>query len=164
MLDLVLLAALLHELDGLGARQLEGRELEVLLHDLLHLVLDGGQVVVGDLGALGKVDVVVEAVLGGGAIGKVGLGVQALDGLRHDVGGGVADDVRDLVLRQLGYVPVVVERFHMMLPPMDVRCAIGWRRLDNEEQRTRPPLSGASGRETAWTTQGLPGADHAYWM
>ena len=112
VLDLVLLAALLHKGDGLGAGLLEHGELEVLLDDLLHLGLDRGEVVLADLNALGQVDVVVEAVVGRGAVGKVGLGIQALDGLRHDVRGGVADDVRDLVLRELGHRTVIVECLH----------------------------------------------------
>ena len=44
VLDLVLLAAFLHELDGLLARELEGLDLEVLLADLLHLGFDGREV------------------------------------------------------------------------------------------------------------------------
>ena len=114
VLDLVLLAALLHEGDGLGARKLEDGELEVLLHDLLHLRLDGREVLLGDLLALGEVDVIVEAVVGGGAVGEVGLGVQALDSLRHDVGGAVTDDVGDLLGRALVDVTVVVQDLHGM--------------------------------------------------
>ena len=112
VLDLVLLAALLHEGDGLLARELEDRELEVLLHDLLHLSLDGREVLLRDLLALGEVDVVVEAVVGGRTVGKVGLGVQALHGLRHDVGGAVTDNVGDLVSRALVDVTVVVQDLH----------------------------------------------------
>lgn len=112
VLDLVLLAALLHKGDGLGTGLLKDGELEVLLDDLFHLGLDRGEVVLADLDALGQVDVVVEAVVGRGTVGKVGLGVQALDGLRHDVRGGVTDDVRDLVLRELGHRTVIVECLH----------------------------------------------------
>ena len=111
VLDLVLLAALLHELDGLGAGQLEGRELEVLLHDLLHLGLDGGQVVLGEL-LVAQIDVVVEAVVGRRTVGEVGLRVQALDGLGHDMGRGVTDNVRDLVLGQICHGAVVEQCFH----------------------------------------------------
>ena len=112
VLDLVLLATLLHKGDGLGTGLFVHGELEILLDDLLHLGLDRGEVVLADLDALGQVDIIVEAVVGRGAVGKVGLGVQALDGLRHDVGGGVADDVRDLVLRELGHRTVIVECLH----------------------------------------------------
>lgn len=112
VLDLVLFAALLHKGDGLGAGLLVHGELEVLLDDLLHLGLDRGKVVLADLDALGQVDVVVKAVVGRGAVGKVGLGIEALDGLRHDVRGRVADDVRDLVLRELGHRTVIVECLH----------------------------------------------------
>ena len=112
VLDLVLFAALLHKGDGLGAGLLVHGELEVLLDDLLHLGLDRGEVVLADLDALGQVDVVVKTVVGRGAVGKVSLGIQALDGLRHDVRGRVADDVRDLVLRELGHRTVIVECLH----------------------------------------------------
>ena len=112
VLDLVLLAALLHKGDGLGAGLLVHGELEVLLDDLLHLGLDHGEVVLADLDALGQVDVVVKTIVGRGTIGKVGLGIKTLDGLRHDVRGGVADDVRDLVLRELGHRTVIVECLH----------------------------------------------------
>ena len=112
VLDLVLLAALLHKGDGLGTGLLVHGELEVLLDDPFHLGLDRGEVVLADLDALGQVDVVVKAVVGRGAVGKVGLGIEALDGLRHDVRGGVADDVRDLVLRELGHRTVIVECLH----------------------------------------------------
>ena len=71
------------------------------LHDLLHLFLDGGQVLVGQLG-VAEVDVVVEAVLGGGAEGKVRLRVEALDGLGHDMGSRVAQNVQFFFLRALG--------------------------------------------------------------
>ena len=112
VLDLVLLAALLHKGDGLGAGLLVHGKLEVLLDDLFHLGLDRGEVVLADLNALGQVDVVVKTVVGRGAVGKVGLGIEALDGLRHDVRGGVTDDVRDLVLRELGHRTVIVECLH----------------------------------------------------
>ena len=112
MLDLVLLAALLHKGDGLCAGLLEDPELEVLLADLLHLGLDGGQVVLADLLALGEVDVVVEAVVGRGAIGEVGAGIQARDGLGHDVGGRVAHDVGDLIGGALDDLAVVLQDLH----------------------------------------------------
>ena len=129
VLDLVLLAALLHKGDGFGTGLLVHGELEVLLDDLFHLGLDRGEVVLADLDALGQVDVVVKTVVGRGAVGKVGLGVQALDGLRHDVRGGVADDVRDLVLRELGHRTVIVECLHRYVfsSRMPDASACAWR-------------------------------------
>jgi hypothetical protein len=62
------------------------------LLDLLHLLLDGLEI-------LGRerpldVEVVVEAVLDRRADAQLGLGEQLLHGLRHDVRGGVAQDVQ----------------------------------------------------------------------
>ena len=132
MLDLVLLAALLHELDSLGARELEDGELEVLLGDLLHLRLDGGKVVLADF-LFAKVHVIVETVVGGGAIGEVGLGIQALDGLGHDVGGGVADNVGDLICRALDDGTVIVQDLHENL-----FLRIIWRSNSNFENKKSP--------------------------
>ena len=78
VLDLVLLAALLHKGDGLGAGLLVHGKLEVLLDDLLHLSLDRGEVVLADLDALGQVDVVVEAVVGRGTVAKSAWGYRRL--------------------------------------------------------------------------------------
>jgi len=79
VLDLVVLLTLLHQLDGLVTGQDERLDGKILLADLLHLFFDGGQVLVGQLG-VAEVDVIVEAVLGGRAEGKVRLRVEALDG------------------------------------------------------------------------------------
>ena len=86
-LHLVGLALLLHVGDGLLAGQLKALQLQLLLADfphfhlqLLHLGLSEG---------LGGVEVVVEAVVDGGADGQLYLRVQALHGLGQDVGAGV---------------------------------------------------------------------------
>ena len=52
-------------------------------------LLDGGEVIVGE--GAGELEVVVEAVLGGGADGELDLGEDGLDGLGHDVRGRVSD-------------------------------------------------------------------------
>ena len=119
VLDLVVLAALLHQLDGLVAGQDEGLDGKVFLADLLHLFFNAGQILVGQLG-VAQVHIVVEAVLGGGAKGKVRLGEQPLDGLRHDVGGRVAQYVQFLFLRALGHGAVLVDDLHKMAPPFGV--------------------------------------------
>ena len=82
--DLVRLLTLLHVLQRLLAGQLKALELQLLLADLAHLGLDLGQI----LGREGKgcVHVVVKAVLDGRADSQLHLRVQALDGLRQDVG------------------------------------------------------------------------------
>ncbi len=77
--------------EGLLAGQLLARELLVLGDDLRHLLLDAREVGLGD--GLGELEVVVEAVLDGGADGVLGAREEAQDGLRHDVRSGVAQDV-----------------------------------------------------------------------
>jgi len=113
VLDLVLLTALPHVLEGLGARKLVGLELEVLLADLLHLGLDRGEVILADLYAFGQVDVIVEAIFSGGPKGEVRLGVQTFDGLGHDMRGRVTNDVQFLVGGALAHMAVVVENLHL---------------------------------------------------
>ncbi len=68
-----------------------GEALAALL-DLLHLLLDGLQVLRGE--GPGHVEVVVEAVADRRADAELGLGEQLLHGLRHDVRGRVAQDVQ----------------------------------------------------------------------
>ena len=111
VLDLVVLLTLLHQLDGLVTGQDERLDGKILLADLLHLFFDGGQVLVGQLDVT-EVDVIVEAVLGGRAEGKVRLRVEALDGLRHDMGSRVAQNVQFFLLRALGDGTVLVDDLH----------------------------------------------------
>ena len=111
VLDLVVFLALFHQLHGLGTGQDEGLDGQVLLDDLAHLFFDVGQILVAQL-LVAQIDIVVEAVLGGGAEGKVRLRVQALDGLCHDVGCGMADDVQFLVLRALVHMAVLIDDLH----------------------------------------------------
>ena len=60
-------------------------------HDPRHLLLDAREVGVGD--RFGELEVVVEAVLDGRADGVLGARKEADDRLRHDVRGGVAQDL-----------------------------------------------------------------------
>ena len=90
-LDLVVLSHAAEQLDGLGLRQLLAHDGQVLPRQLAHPFLDL-------LDLLGRkrlvaLEVVVEAVTGGGADGDLGPREQALDRLGHEVGGGVAQDV-----------------------------------------------------------------------
>ncbi len=64
---------------------------QITLHDLLHLLLDAAEVVVGE-GAVGA-EVVEEAVLDHRADGDLGAGEELLHRHGHEVGGGVADGV-----------------------------------------------------------------------
>ena len=54
----------------------------------------------------------VEAILGGRAEGKVRLRIEALDGLRHDMGSRVAQNVQLFLLRALGDGTVLVDDLH----------------------------------------------------
>ena len=81
----------------LVARDLEPLELDVRLDDLGHLRLDAGEILVGE--RPGDVEVVVKPGIDGRADGDLGLGEQALDRVRHDVGAGVAQSLEG---RQLG--------------------------------------------------------------
>ena len=93
VVDMLGLQALVGE-DGLGpvAADHLAHEGLVALHDLGHLLLDGGEVVGRDGYALGQGEVVEEAVLGLGAEADLGAGVELLNRLGHHVGGGVAHD------------------------------------------------------------------------
>jgi hypothetical protein len=81
---------------GLEARhafvdgQVVPRERPILLHDLGHLRLDPREVVGRDRCVQG--DVVIKPVLQRRAVRQLRLRPQALDGLGHDVGGGVAQN------------------------------------------------------------------------
>ncbi len=88
-LDLEALAALPEERDGLRARHLPALEPQVGLGDRAHLVLDPREVLRRE--RLRFEEVVVEAVLDGGADGDLHLGKQTLHRLGHDVRGGVTE-------------------------------------------------------------------------
>ena len=115
VLDLVVLLALFHQLDSLGAGQDKGLDGQVLFGDLVHLFLDAGQILVGELG-VAQVHVIVEAVFGGGAKGEISLRVQALDGLRHHMSSSMADDMQLLVLRALVHMAVLINDLHDNTP------------------------------------------------
>jgi hypothetical protein len=88
-LDLEALAALLEEADGLLARHLLPLERHVGLHDLGHDGLDALEVFGRERLRLGEV--VVEAVLDGGADGHLDVGEQTLHRLSHHVRGGMTE-------------------------------------------------------------------------
>ena len=111
MLDLVMLLTLLHQLDSLITRQDERLDGKILLADLLHLFLDVGQILIAEFG-VAQINIVEKAVLGRGAKGKVRLRVEALDGLGHDVGCRVAQNVQFFFLRALGNGAVLVDDLH----------------------------------------------------
>ena len=119
VLLLILGVTLLHQLDGLVSGQDEGLDGQVCLDDLLHFLLDFQKVLVGEL-SVAEVHIVVEALFGSGAVGKVRIGIQMLDGLGHDVGGGVAQNVLLLFRGAFGNGAVFVDDFHSIAPFLSV--------------------------------------------
>jgi hypothetical protein len=97
-LDLVVLALLLEALDGFVHRHIGALELLVGADVLAHLLLDALEVVLGELGAVGEVEVVVEAVVDRGADGDLHAGVELHDGGGEDVGGVVAEEPEAVVV------------------------------------------------------------------
>ena len=111
VLHLVVLAAIRHQPDGFLPGQREGLDGQILLDDLLHFLLDGGQILIGQL-HITQIHVVVEALLGGGAVGKVGLRVEVLQRLGQDVGRAVTDDVQLVLRGTFADNAVVVDDLH----------------------------------------------------
>jgi len=83
------LSAGLDDLDGFLAGDFLAEECLVFAGDFFHLGLDGGQVVEGEFFV--EVDVVVEPGVGGRTDVELGIGVDAQDGRRENVRGGVAE-------------------------------------------------------------------------
>ena len=111
VLQLELFAPLSHELLGVFPIEDEGLDRQILLDDLLHFLLNGFQVLLAQL-AIAQIHVIVKAVLGSGAVGKVRLREEVLDGLSHNMGRGVADDMQFLLLGALGNGSVLVNDLH----------------------------------------------------
>jgi hypothetical protein len=78
-------------LEGLVARDGHAPEVALFPDDLEHRLLDLREVVLGE-GALGLLEVVVEAVVDRGADGDLGAREEPLHRVGHDVGRRVADD------------------------------------------------------------------------
>ena len=74
----------------------------------------GFQILVGEL-HVAKVHVIIKAVLRGRAERELGMRVQVLDGLGHDVRSGVAQYVQFLFLRAFPDRTVLVNNLHMIL-------------------------------------------------
>ena len=82
------------QLRHLGGRLVDGQfvlaELVVFFDLAAHLVFDGGQLVAAQLGALWKLEVVVEAVFDGRPVAELGAWIDFLNRRGHDVGQGMA--------------------------------------------------------------------------
>ena len=113
VLNLIFLTALFHELSGLFARKDEGFDRQILLGDLLHFLLDGLEILIGQFG-IAQIHVIIEAVLRGRTECKVRLRIQTLDGLCHDMGCSVAKNVQFFFLRAFADRTVFVNDFHRL--------------------------------------------------
>ena len=115
VLFLVLGSALVHELDGLVAAEDERSDGKMLLGYLLHLRLDGQEVLVSEL-PVAEVHIIVEASLGGRAVGEISLRIESLDGLGHQVSGRMSEDMVHLLCRAFGNGSVFVDYLHGLSP------------------------------------------------
>ena len=95
--DLLLVRLVGEQLQALVEVVLLAHERLVLGHDLAHPGLDALEVRVGEVLAVGQLEVVVEAVADRRADRVLGPGEQVEDGLGHQVRGGVAQDLAALV-------------------------------------------------------------------
>ena len=82
---------------------------QLLAGELEHLLLDIGQIGVGD-GLAAEVDIIVEAVFHGGTDAKLDPGIQGLESLCHKMGGGVPENALGLVVFPLEETDLAV--FH----------------------------------------------------
>ena len=91
-LDLVGLAHIVEQLDGVGLGNVHPLERNRGINDALHFRFDGFELI----GRKRRfhVEIVVEAVFDGGADGHLGGGGELLDGRSHDVRGGMADEAQ----------------------------------------------------------------------
>jgi len=125
-LGLVLLALVEEEAHRVVPRHLDPLDRQVAAGDFLHSRLDHLEVLGAE--ALLPGEVVVEPVLDHGADGHLGLGKQLLHRVRHQVRGGVADDVHALGVtlgddRQRGVPVDAMGRVHEpAVDPASDRC------------------------------------------
>ncbi len=89
-LQLVLVALLGEEVDGLGLAHLAARDGRLGLHQLHHLLLNLGEIFTRYL-IVHKIDIVVEAVLDGGAETELDAGIELLQSRGQQVGRGVPE-------------------------------------------------------------------------
>lgn len=105
-LDLIYLALLLHQFDSLFGVKLISFERQSLLDYLLHLRLDFPENLGGERHI--DVEIVIEAVVNGGAYRKLRLGIEALDRLSENVGGGVSERTLSVVIVKGEYFELAV--------------------------------------------------------
>ena len=111
VLFLVLGLSLVHELDGLVPGKDERSYRQMLLGDLLHLGLDGVQVIVAEL-PVPEVDVIIETSLGCRSVSEIRLRIQTLDGLGHQMRRRVTDDMIHFLCRTFRDASVFVDYLH----------------------------------------------------
>ena len=118
MLELVLLAPLLHQLFRIFAGEHARLEREVLLADLLHFLLDGLKIFLRQL-SVTQIHVIVKAILGCRTVGKVCFRIQALDCLCHNMRGRMAQNVQFFFLRAFSDRSVLIDDLHVVFLPIN---------------------------------------------
>ena len=116
-LHLIGLLLLLHKLHSLRPGQLKPLQLQLLLADLAHLALD----LLHDLRreGEGRVHIIVESLVDGGADGQLHLGIEALDGLGQHVGAGMPVGMAVFGIFKAEFV---LDFFgHGLIPPCNLR-------------------------------------------
>ena len=116
MLHLVDFTTVLHQLDRFCSGQRIDFEGQIFLHDLLHFLLDGRQILVRQL-HVAQVDVIMKALFRRGAVGEVCLRIQPFHRLRHDVRAGMTQHFKLQFLRAFRHVTVIVDNFHVPFLP-----------------------------------------------
>ena len=110
-LHLVVLVSLLHEGDRLISGKREALQRQTLLHDLLHFLFNGGKILAGD--GLLELKIIVEAVLDRRPDRQLRVRIQALYRLSQNVGGGVAEGPRPVLLRKFLFSSASVLQNHI---------------------------------------------------
>ena len=93
-LELVSLPELFEQRPGFGHRQFPSLKRQILSDDLPHPLFDVLQVIGSE--RLRLVKIVIKSVFDGGTDGDLDIGIERFDGLGHDVGGRMAENIQSL--------------------------------------------------------------------